>query len=112
MNRILLTGAGFSRNWGGWLADEISNQLLSAINEAPDPAITRAYYEGIAAEGGNYETVLQGFQRLYSADPEGQEKTLHYVENAIRACFIDMDKLYEGKDAGLSDDATYNAEVF
>jgi hypothetical protein len=30
MNHILLTGAGFSRNWGGWLADE-SPRTTSAL---------------------------------------------------------------------------------
>jgi hypothetical protein len=28
MQHILLTGAGFSRNWGGWLADEAFEYLL------------------------------------------------------------------------------------
>jgi hypothetical protein len=28
MPDILLTGAGFSRNWGGWLADEVFDYLL------------------------------------------------------------------------------------
>lgn len=35
MTHILLTGAGFSRNWGGWLADEVFEYLLgcSEINQ-------------------------------------------------------------------------------
>jgi len=28
MTFILLTGAGFSRNWGGWLADEAFEYLI------------------------------------------------------------------------------------
>jgi hypothetical protein len=28
MANILVTGAGFSRNWGGWLADEAFEYLL------------------------------------------------------------------------------------
>lgn len=28
--RILLLGAGFSRNWGGWLADEVFEFLLGS----------------------------------------------------------------------------------
>ncbi len=28
MNAILLLGAGFSRNWGGWLANEAFEYLL------------------------------------------------------------------------------------
>ncbi|HEY7338501.1 MAG TPA: hypothetical protein VH639_26680 [Bryobacteraceae bacterium] len=111
MNRILLTGAGFSQNWGGWLADEITNRLLNVINQSPDPAIIESYYDGIA-DGGNYETVLQSFQNLYRADPDSQETSVRYVEGALRKCFIEMDRLYQGKDAGLSNDATYNTEVF
>jgi hypothetical protein len=28
MSLILLTGAGFSRNWGGWLAAEVFEYLI------------------------------------------------------------------------------------
>lgn len=28
MNFLLLLGAGFSRNWGGWLADEAFEYLI------------------------------------------------------------------------------------
>jgi hypothetical protein len=30
MTHLLLTGAGFSKNWGGLLASEVFNDLLSA----------------------------------------------------------------------------------
>lgn len=29
MNTLLLLGAGFNRNWGGWLADEVVDYLLA-----------------------------------------------------------------------------------
>jgi len=32
MTRILLTGAGFSRNWGGWLTNEAFEQLLGSVH--------------------------------------------------------------------------------
>ena len=36
MNHFLLTGAGFTRNWGGILASEMFNQLLgSALLDEP-----------------------------------------------------------------------------
>lgn len=31
MIHILLTGAGFTRNWGGWLAKEIEGDLLQRL---------------------------------------------------------------------------------
>jgi hypothetical protein len=33
---LLLTGAGFSRNWGGWLAKEIEGDLLGRLTGNPD----------------------------------------------------------------------------
>lgn len=112
-NRVLLTGAGFSRNWGGLLASEITNQLLSAINNGP-PIVTAEYYKQLATETGNYETILQEFQRLHSPDPENAAilECLTYIEEAIRTCFFEMDRYYEGKSAGINNSAQYNVEVF
>jgi hypothetical protein len=31
MSIFLLTGAGFSRNWGGWLADEAFGFVLQIV---------------------------------------------------------------------------------
>jgi hypothetical protein len=31
MTHLLLTGAGFTRNWGGWLASEIEGDLLQRL---------------------------------------------------------------------------------
>lgn len=30
-SHILLTGAGFTRNWGGWLAKELEGDLLARL---------------------------------------------------------------------------------
>lgn len=35
MRYLLLTGAGFSRNWGGWLADEAFEYLLGCAEVTP-----------------------------------------------------------------------------
>lgn len=112
-NLVLLTGAGFSRNWGGLLANEITNQLLSAINKGPQ-IVKAEYYKQLATETGNYETVLQEFQRLHSADPENAAilECLTYIEEAIRTCFFEMDRLYGGKSAGINNSARYNVEKF
>lgn len=36
MQRYLLLGAGFSRNWGGWLASEVCDDLVWRLKEYPD----------------------------------------------------------------------------
>ncbi|MFK4523108.1 hypothetical protein ABIF90_001089 [Bradyrhizobium japonicum] len=59
MAHILLTGAGFSRNWGGWLADEVFEYLLA------DPDITPGIRTQLWADrraGGNYETTVQALR--------------------------------------------------
>ena len=44
MTHILLTGAGFSRNWGGWLTDEVFEYLLGCpeINQDIQTALWRS----------------------------------------------------------------------
>jgi hypothetical protein len=59
MTHILLTGAGFSRNWGGWLANEVFEYLLG------DPEITRGIRTQLFTDrssGGNYETTVQSLR--------------------------------------------------
>ena len=37
MQRVTLLGAGFSRNWGGWLATEVLGEILGRV--ADDPVV-------------------------------------------------------------------------
>lgn len=39
MTRVLLLGAGFSRNWGGWLASEAFEYLLGCPEVAARPLL-------------------------------------------------------------------------
>jgi hypothetical protein len=42
MKHIALLGAGFSRNWGGWLADEAFGHLIGSPEAQADAAIRTA----------------------------------------------------------------------
>jgi hypothetical protein len=42
MKRILLTGAGFSKNWGGYLAREVWERLLGHHAVRSDPVLRNA----------------------------------------------------------------------
>lgn len=112
-NKVLFTGAGFSRNWEGWLSSEITYRLLKEINKGP-PEIIDEYYKQLSADQGNYETVLQEFQKLHLSNPENVAflECLTFIEDAIRTCFFEMDRLYDGKFPAISTSAEYNAEVF
>jgi hypothetical protein len=50
-NRVLLTGAGFSKNWGGRLAREVTNDLMSRLqdNQHLLQLLNRANFEDVLA---------------------------------------------------------------
>src|SRR6516225_3602684 len=55
MTRILLTGAGFSRNWGGWLASEAFEYLLGCTEIDQE---TRRLLWRSKESGGGFEDTL------------------------------------------------------
>lgn len=65
---ILLTGAGFSRNWGCWLADEVFEYLL-ADKQLTVPMRSQLWRD--KNSGGNYEQTIQAFrdQAKHHKDP-------------------------------------------
>jgi hypothetical protein len=54
-NYVLLLGAGFSRNWGGWLIKETFEYLLGCSLDAK----TRAMLWTPRGEARNFEEVLE-----------------------------------------------------
>jgi hypothetical protein len=62
MNYVLLTGAGFSRNWGGWLSDECFEYLLSCSEITP--VIRRELWKSKAQKLG-FENTLQELRALF-----------------------------------------------
>ena len=55
MTPILLTGAGFSHNWGGWLASEAFEYLLGCTEIDQG---TRQLLWASRDEGGGFEDTL------------------------------------------------------
>lgn len=83
-NLVLLLGAGFSRNWGGWLADEAFEYLIGCQKVTPSLRsrlwrhhLARTGFEGALAE-------LQG-------DPTVAEERLTLLE-CIKEMFSDMNR--------------------
>jgi len=71
MSYYLLTGAGFTRNWGGWLANEAFEYLLGA------PGIDR-YLRDLLWEaklrGEGFEGALSKAQGAYASNKSPQDK--------------------------------------
>jgi hypothetical protein len=59
---LLLTGAGFTRNWGGWIADEAFEYLLGCPEITPH--ITNLLWRH-KEEGTGFEGVLQELRDEY-----------------------------------------------
>ncbi len=69
MTFILLTGAGFSRNWGGTLAGDVVSGLLA--DKDIDPQTRYLLFDS----GGNFERVLADLQ--LSPDPADKKRRHH-----------------------------------
>jgi SIR2-like domain len=94
MSFILLTGAGFSRNWGGWLADEAFEYLLGETEHDPE---LREYLWKTKDDGYGFEDALAFLQydneRDY--DPQG-EQNLRNLNSALYKMFAAMGRGFQG----------------
>src|SRR5664279_446237 len=71
MTYVLLTGAGFTRNWGGWLADEAFEYLLGAP-EVDDYLRSILWTSKLRGEG--FENALSIVQGAYAARKMAEDK--------------------------------------
>lgn len=46
VNHVLLLGEGFSRNWGGWLAKDV-NEYLMTCREIQENGVIKDAFKGI-----------------------------------------------------------------
>ncbi len=88
MHCFLLIGAGFSRNWGGWLADEAFEYLLGCPEVVHDPGLAKLLWKHQAH--GGFESALADLQVAYSREPGPNESALMGLLAAVRRMFADM----------------------
>lgn len=90
MANYLLLGAGFSRNWGGWLASEAFEYLLGC-----DEIIENQYLKTLLwrhQSNGGFENALAELQSQRNADPATYDDLLMRLQNAVTQMFDDMNK--------------------
>src|SRR6202008_4525891 len=80
MPHYLFTGAGFSYNWGGWLASEAFEYLLGAPEI--DEELRALLWRTKEANGG-FEDTLAILQKDYAAHPGPDTKSR--LDNLIAA---------------------------
>lgn len=87
MAHLLLLGAGFTRNWDGWLAGELADDLISRLADNRDLCKR-------LADNPNFEEVLGELQREWRHHQQAAHRErLDLMERAVRASFDDMNAM-------------------
>ena len=90
MKHILLLGAGFSCNWGGWSASEVNDFLPTVPALQADPHVLQVL--GRTASAGGFEAALAEIQADYHTSPTPQNKAhVEALQIGIIAMFSAME---------------------
>ena len=96
MPHYLLTGAGFSRNWGGWLANEAFEYLLGASEI--DGYLRNLLWE-TKLRGEGFEAALSIVQEAYASSGSAETKQrLDIFTRAVIGMFDAMQRAFNGFD--------------
>jgi hypothetical protein len=90
MKYILLLGAGFSCNWGGWNAREINDYLPTLASLRADRHVLQVLRH--TAKSGGFEAALTKIRDDYEKSPTPENKVhLETLQSAITAMFSAME---------------------
>jgi len=97
MRYYLLTGAGFSANWGGWVASEAFEYLLGCPEILADERLRDLLWDSQLK--GGFEDALAELQVGHSAGfaQQWSEKHLIALQNAVGRMFEDMNRSFKGR---------------
>ena len=88
VRHFLLLGAGFSRNWGGWLASEVFEYLLGCPEILSNAHLRRALWKS-QSEGG-FEQALSVVQADNSLGQMERDQAIQAFEIALIRMYGDM----------------------
>jgi hypothetical protein len=93
MTHILLTGAGFGKNWGGLLADEFIRHLLMTPEIRADQELRKLLVRN-AAEG--FESAVERLQNEAEADlgSDIKRRRRDAMQSAVRGVFKEMNEAF------------------
>jgi hypothetical protein len=102
MSHFLLIGAGFTRNWGGPLSDEITGSLLGELHDDPDLEA--------ALRRGPFEDAFAGFQA--PVDSSDAATRLRRFQDAVTALFVRLNKTFLNMNFEFKDDREFSVKRF
>lgn len=109
MNSVLLLGAGFSRNWGGWLADEAFEYLLGC--RQIDAGLKKLLWDN--KRRGGFEAALAELQDAHFSSNRGPpEERLTNLLSAILQMFKDMDEAFSDVEFEFQNEIAYQVRSF
>ena len=91
MSCVLLLGAGFSRNWGGWLANEAFEYLLGCPEISRNEYLRDLLWRHRAS--GGFEQALSEVQG-FNLNPQEHEAHLDALQKAVVDMFHDMNQAF------------------
>lgn len=90
MTHILLLGAGFSRNWGGLLANEVFEYLIGLPEIRGDEYLKELLWN--SKDNGGFEYALSAVQAAYVGDKERYSDPLNHLQQAVSEVFQNMNQ--------------------
>jgi SIR2-like domain len=102
MAHILLIGAGFSRNWGGPVAEEITGSLLGDLED--DAEISATLHQSA------FEDAFPGFQMPTGSEVDVARK--RRFQNAVVDLFARLNRSYLNKQFEFSNDLEFSVKRF
>lgn len=90
MSHYLLLGAGFSRNWGGWLASEAFEYLLGCPEVVRNPQLQALLWRN--QPNGGFENALAEVQANFIRAPQENTENLQGLQSAVARMFDDMNR--------------------
>lgn len=102
MKYYVLMGAGFSRNWGGWLASEVFEYLLGCQEVADSPTLRTLLWHHKRING--FESALTEVRQNYVLNPNTHLNDLLGLQAAIERMFSHMNRHLFTSDWELNQD--------
>ncbi len=92
MKHLLLLGAGFSRNWGGLLANEVFDDLLGRPGIATNEYLRTTMWRH--RDKGGFEGALDDLQAAYKQNPATHRENLRQFQDAVIGVFDAMNRAF------------------
>ena len=107
MSHVLLLGAGFSRNWGGWLASEVLEDLLTRVTD--DDELSE-----LLQTAGSFEDALSQVQEEYKSRPSdaATKDRLDRLQEAILNSFGAINQALAAKSMDFSNQMEFSIQRF